>query len=426
MVYSMVEPIKAAESESEIDFATWWSGHRSGEPGRWRVRCAGGGWKNRLDQAGGKNRRSEGAAVVNVNRCWVVPGLIDAHVHLRDPGFPQKETIQTGLRAAAAGGFTAVAAMANTNPVNDSPSITAYMPKRAHETHSSRLVPVSAVTTGLEGKKTVDYRAMADAGARLFSDDGIPVDDEAILARALREIGDLGFAVSLHEEDRSLSCNGAINAGNVASRLGVSGYPNAAEAERIKRDLAIAIETGARVHVAHVSARESLDHLRKARARGAQVTCEVTPHHFALDDSAVLARGPNAKMNPPLRDAVAVAAIREAIADGTIDMIASDHAPHDPESKHLDSLAGYFGSSEVSALPPHAARTFTECANGVIGLETSLGLAMGLVHRSLIGAPRLVEMMSLNPARLLRLYGGILGEGSIADITVIHQIWLDS
>ena len=374
----------------------------------------------------GRMTAPEHTPIVDARRCWVVPGLIDVHVHLRDPGFPQKETIETGLRAAAAGGFTAVAAMANTQPVNDSPETTSYMLDRAREAHTARLIPVSAVTQGLKGRASVDYRAMAAAGARLFSDDGMPVDDEAILSRAMREIADLGFAISLHEEDRGLSCNGAVNAGEVASRLGVKGYPNAAEVERIRRDLALALDTKAPVHIAHVSTRESLDAIREARARGANVTCEVTPHHFALDHRAVLRYGPNAKMNPPLRAPGDVEALHAAIADGTIDMIATDHAPHDFGSKHLDELAGFFSTGhDAPRLPAHAAEVFSDCANGVIGLETSLGLAMDLVHRSLLAPSRLVEMMSLNPARLLRLDAGSLEPGRQAHITIIdpNQDW---
>lgn len=360
------------------------------------------------------------AAVIDAAGCWVVPGLIDAHVHLRDPGFPDKETIASGLRAAAAGGFTAVAAMANTNPVNDSPATTAYMLGRAGDTHAARLIPVSAVTRGLAGVECVDYAAMANAGVRLFSDDGMPIDDPVLLGRAMDEIGRLNFAISLHEEDRALSCNGAINAGEVARRLGVSGYSDAAEAKRIRRDLALAIGSGAPIHIAHVSTREALELIRAARRNGARVTCEVTPHHFGLDERSVLRWGPNAKMNPPLRSPDDVAAINEAIADGTIDMIASDHAPHDPASKHLDRVAPYFDPErDADELAPDAAREFCAAANGIVGLETSLGLALALVHRSLIGPARLVEMMSLNPAALLRLDAGTLTTGGAADITVI-------
>jgi dihydroorotase len=368
----------------------------------------------------GSLKPPEGIPVVEVHGCWVVPGLIDPHVHLRDPGFPEKETIATGLRAAAAGGFTAVAAMANTSPVNDHPEITRYMLERAKSAHCARLIPVSAVTRGLGGIGLVDFSGMIEEGARLFSDDGIPIDDPMILSRGFDEAKRLGYAISLHEEDRALSCEGALNAGAVSAQLGVSGYPDAAESTRVRRDLAIAIGSGAPVHIAHVSTAESFDLIRAARRHGANVTCEVTPHHFALDESAALIWGPNAKMNPPLRSHGAVEAVLAAIQDGTADMIASDHAPHDPKSKQMDQLAPFFGPGHAPAhLASNVAECFAHAANGVVGLETSLGLALELVHRSLIDPPRLVQMMSLNPAALLRLDAGTVGIGAIADITVI-------
>ncbi|MGH7923167.1 MAG: dihydroorotase [Candidatus Binatus sp.] len=374
----------------------------------------------------GARMNLQGPNIVDARGCWIVPGLIDPHVHLRDPGFPEKETIMTGLRAAAAGGFTTVAAMANTSPVNDNPATTRYMLERAMEAHAARLVPVSAVTQGLHGIEPVNFPAMADAGARLFSDDGIPIDNAMILSRALDETKRLGYAVSLHEEDRALSCNGALNAGAVSTRLGVSGYTDSAESQRVRRDLAIAIGSGGDVHVAHVSSAESLDLIRAARRHGAHVTCEVTPHHFTLDESAALTWGPNAKMNPPLRSHDDVEALLDAICDGTIDMIATDHAPHDPKSKQMDQLGAFFGPGHlVPHLEHDAAATFAHAANGVVGLETSLGLALQLVHRSLLQPARLVEMMSPKPAALLRLEAGTLARGAVADITVIdpHLEW---
>ena len=362
----------------------------------------------------------QAASIVDVSGCWIVPGLIDPHVHLRDPGFPEKETILTGLRAAAAGGFTTVAAMANTSPVNDSPAITRYMLERATAAHSAQLVPVSAVTQGLGGLAPVDFAAMVEAGARLFSDDGMPIDDPLILSRALDEARRLGYAVALHEEDRALSCGGALNAGAVAEHLGVSGYADSAESQRVRRDLAIAIGAEAAVHVAHVSTAESLELIRAARRHGAQVTCEATPHHFTLDESAALTWGPNAKINPPLRDRDDVEALRAAIRDGTVDMIATDHAPHDPKSKRMEQLGAFFGPGHQAGHLEHdTAEIFAHAANGVVGLETSLGLALELVHRSLIEPARMVEMMSLKPAALLRLERGTLALGAAADITVI-------
>ncbi len=368
-------------------------------------------------EAGGA---AHGAMVVEAGGWWVVPGLIDPHVHLRDPGFPEKETIASGLRAAAAGGFTAVAAMANTSPVNDSPEITRYMLAEASRVHAARLVPVSAVTRGLGGREPVDFAAMAEAGARLFSDDGIPIDDQALLSRALEEIARLGFAISLHEEDRALTGTGAVNAGEVSKRLGVAGAPAAAEVERVRRDLALAIGAGAPVHVAHVSTAEAVDLIRAARKRGAEVTCEATPHHFALDERAALRWGPNAKMAPPLRGARDVDAILAGLADGTIDMIATDHAPHDPGSKQMARLGGLFDAGrDRERLPEDAVDALTHAANGVIGLETALGLALELVHRAVIDASRMVQLMSLNPARLLRTDSGTVEEGARADLTLI-------
>jgi len=378
---------------------------------------------------------------------WVVPGLIDVHVHLRDPGFPQKETIASGLRAAAAGGFTTVAAMANTLPVDDTPEIAHYMLERAREVYATRLIPVSAVTKGLAGRELVDFAAMAAAGARLYSDDGIPIDDEAILVRAFREAAQIGFAISLHEEDRALTGHGACNAGEVSKRLGVAGIPATAETHRVRRDLAIAVGAGAPVHIAHVSTAESIELVGAARQRGANVTCEATPHHFMLDDSAFARFGPNAKMAPPLRSQADVEAIHAALADGTIDMIATDHAPHDRTSKHFDRLAPLFpglretppspgnrdappspageaarfsGKGEAQRLSAEDAEVLASAANGIVGLETALGLTLELVHCGIIDASRMVTLMSLNPARLLRLDAqGTLAPGACADITVI-------
>lgn len=358
--------------------------------------------------------------VIDCNGWWVIPGLVDPHVHLRDPGFPAKETIPSGLRAAAAGGFTTVAAMANTAPVNDSPETAAYMLTRALEAHGTRLLPVSAVTRGLGGRELVDIRAMAQAGARMFSDDGLPIDDALVLQRALASVASEGYVVSLHEEDRALTDGGAMNAGRHADALGVKGIPNSAETLRVQRDLALARAIGAPVHIAHISTAESLDMVRAARAEGLQVSCEATPHHFTLDDSAVVEFGPDARMAPPLRTAIDREAIRAGLADGTIDMVATDHAPHDPTSKKMSILASCFPHRSGSRLPPHAADALAAAANGIIGLETALGLTCMLVHQGLISPTHMVELMALNPARLLRLdKAGTLAPGAVADVTVV-------
>jgi dihydroorotase len=365
----------------------------------------------------------EGGRVLDCSGMWVVPGLVDPHVHLRDPGFPEKETIATGLSAAAAGGFTTVAAMANTAPPNDSPETTRYMLQRARDANSSRLIPVSAVTLGLHGRALVDFDAMVEGGARLFSDDGLPIDDLAVLARAFDQVARVGFAVSLHEEDRELTKDGAMNAGRAAARLGVAGIPETAESSRVRRDLSLAIGSGAPVHLAHVSTAGSLEFIRAAKQRGANVTCEVTPHHFTLDDSAVLEAGPNARMSPPLRSREDVASLQQAMADGTIDMIASDHAPHDPASKCMAQLGYLFSGNPAPRLSPDQAELLARAANGIVGLETALGLSISLVHSGVISAARMVEMMAVNPAQLLRLNGGSLAVGMPADITIIDSTY---
>jgi dihydroorotase len=363
----------------------------------------------------------EGALLLDCSGLWVVPGLIDAHVHLRDPGFPEKETIASGLQAAAAGGFTTVAAMANTSPVNDSPAIASYMVERARQVRATRLVPVSAVTKDLRGCELVDFDAMAEAQVHLFSDDGVPIDDQVVLAHAFDEAARTGFAVALHEEDRTLTANGAMNAGEASERLGLAGIPVTAETRRVRRDLALALGAEAAVHLAHVSTAASLELIRAAKRRGANLTCEVTPHHFTLDDSAVLEFGPNARMAPPLRSRADTEALRLAMADGTIELIASDHAPHDPGSKCMNHLGHLFGPGKpLRRLSAEQAEMFTHAANGVVGLETALGLALSLVHNGILSASRMVEMMALNPARLLRLNAsGRLAVGAPADITII-------
>lgn len=358
--------------------------------------------------------------VVDASTCWVVPGLIDAHVHLREPGFTEKETIATGLRAAAAGGFTSVAAMANTSPVNDSPAVTRYLLSRASEAHAARLVAVGAVTKGLQGEELADLEALAAAGCRVFSDDGMPIDNPDLLSRALTAVSSLGFTISLHEEDRRVAPQWSVNRGAVSEVLGVVGIPSSAESSRIARDLEIARGLRASVHFAHVSACESLDLIRHAREDCA-VTAEATPHHFTCCESAVLRSGPNAKMNPPLRAHRDVEALTEALRDGTIDVVATDHAPHDPASKKMGELAHCFQHGRFVLDSDHDRWVFRDCANGIVGLETGLGLALDLVHRGTITPGRLVELMSSNPARLLRLDQGegTLARHARADLTII-------
>lgn len=327
----------------------------------------------------------------------VVPGLIDLHVHLREPGFEHKETIASGCAAAVAGGFTAVCCMANTDPVNDRPEVTELILRRAAEAGLCRVHPVAAVTRGLAGRELCDFAALQAAGAAALSDDGRPLCDSRLMRRALAEAAPLGLPVISHSEDPYLAAGGVMNEGPTAARLGVAGIPNACESIMVLREIALCELTGAPVHIAHVSTAEAVRALREAKARGLPVTAETAPHYFALTEEAVLSRGADAKMNPPLRREADREAVRAGLADGTIDCIATDHAPHAPAEKAAGLEAAPFG---------------------VIGLETALPLALGLVADGVLALPDLLATLTRNPARVLRRECG-LEPGRPADITVI-------
>jgi dihydroorotase len=329
----------------------------------------------------------------------VAPGFVDIHVHFREPGGEFSETLETGLAAAVAGGFTAVSTMANTKPVIDRPELVRAQIEKARMLGLARLFPVAAVSMASQGESLTDFAALVAAGAVAFSDDGRPVKTAGLLRRALERTRDLGVPISDHCEDPSLSAGGVMNEGLVAAQLGVRGIPNSSEDVCVARDLVMAEATGGRLPIAHLSTAGALDMVRQAKRRGVRVTCEVTPHHFALTEEAVLAHGTNAKMNPPLRSAVDVEAIHAGIADGTVDAIATDHAPHAPELK---------------AKPLAADAPF-----GIIGLESALGLALTeLVHTGLISLWHLVLLLSSNPARLINQPLGRLQAGGAADITL--------
>ena len=329
----------------------------------------------------------------------VAPGLIDIHVHLREPGGEASETLSSGLAAAVAGGFTAVATMPNTKPVMDRPELVAAQIDKARQLGLARVFPVAAVSMASEGESLTDFAALVAAGAVAFSDDGRPVKTAGLLRRALELSRELGTPISDHCEDPSLSAGGLINEGRVAEKLGVRGIPNASEDVCVARDLVMAEATGGHLHVAHLSTAGALEMVRQAKRRGLRVTCEVTPHHFTLTDEAVLAHGSNAKMNPPLRSAADVEAIRAGIADGTVDAIATDHAPH---------------AADLKAKPLGAGAPF-----GIIGLETALGLALSeLVHTGLISLWHMVSLFSSNPARIIRRPLGRLQVGGAADVTL--------
>jgi dihydroorotase len=328
--------------------------------------------------------------------CWVVPGLIDMHVHLREPGEEYKEDILSGARAAASGGFTGVACMPNTKPVNDNATVTAMIMTRAAEA-AVRVYPIGAISLGSEGKQLAEFGEMRAAGAVAVTDDGRPVRDSQLMRRALEYASDFGLPVISHSEEPSLS-TGVMNEGPTSTLLGLKGIPTAAESIMVYREIALAEFTGARVHIAHVSAALSIELIRAAKARGVRVTAESAPHYFTLTDEAVIGYDTNTKMNPPLRSAADREAIRAALADGTLDAIATDHAPHSILEKELE---------------------FDTAANGIIGLETALPLALALVHEGVLDERRLVELMAVNPATILGLSAGSLTPGRAADITVI-------
>ena len=330
--------------------------------------------------------------------CIVAPGLIDVHVHLREPGQPHKETIASGTSAAAAGGFTSVCAMPNTSPVNDSPEITRWMqaPDRGALVN---VFPIAAATLGSAGETLTDFAALRRAGAVAFSDDGKPILYDEVMRDALKAAARLKAPVVQHAEDTRVTVGCSMNYGPTSFRLGVHGMPNSAESRIVERDIALARETGGHLHVAHLSTREALGAVRAAKRRQLRVSAEVTPHHFTLLDENVGEFNTHYKMNPPLRAADDRDALIEGILDGTIDVIASDHAPHAFHEKQVE---------------------FERAAFGITGLETALTLALTVLHHH-FGLPlaRVVELMSTNPARLFGLEGrGTLAKGAHADVTI--------
>lgn len=339
----------------------------------------------------------EKVEVIDVEGCWVVPGLIDMHVHLREPGEEYKETIRSGTRAAAAGGFTAVACMPNTKPVNDNGSITDFICERAKGC-DARVYPVGAISAGLKGKTLAEYGEIKRSGGIAVTDDGLPVVDSQLMRRALEYASSHEMLVISHSEDPDLSRGGCMNEGSMSTRMGLRGIPAVAESIMVQRDIALAELTGARLHIAHVSTELSLAAIRDAKKRGVRVTAETAPHYFTLTDEAVRGYNTNAKMNPPLRTERDLAAIRDGLQNGTLDAIATDHAPHSVLEKEVE---------------------FNEAANGIIGLETSLSLGLELVRAGVVTPSLLIELMSCNPADILGVQGGSLATGEVADITVI-------
>ena len=344
--------------------------------------------------AGDANKESK---IIDASGKIVAPGLIDMHVHLRDPGYEYKETIETGSRAAAFGGFTAICCMPNTNPVNDCRQVTEYIVKKAVKADIVRVYPVAAISKGLKGDRLCEYGELKDAGAIAVSDDGNPVMNSQLMRRALEYSSGFNLPVISHCEDFDLVSDGAMNEGAVATKMGLSGIPNAAESIMVLRDIALCELTGVPVHIAHVSTRESVRAIRDAKKRGVPVTAETAPHYFSLTDASIKNYNTNSKMNPPLRSEQDREAICQGLADGTIDAIATDHAPHSIIEKAVE---------------------FDQAANGIIGLETALPLGLKLVEAGIIDITDLIEKMSKNPARILGLKNG-LEIGKTADITII-------
>lgn len=336
--------------------------------------------------------------VEDVSGKWVVPGLIDMHVHLREPGEEYKETIQSGTRAAAAGGFTGVACMPNSQPVNDEASVTQFILDEAKKHGSTRVYPAAAISKGSLGSELAEYGELKAAGAVAVTDDGLPVRDSQLMRRAMEYAGSHDLLLISHSEEMPLSKSGVMNEGVISTRLGLRGIPAAAEAIMVYREIALAELTGQRTHIAHVSTQAATELIRQAKKRGVAVTAETAPHYFTLTEEAVGDYDTNAKMNPPLRTAEDKEAIRQGLQDGTFDCIATDHAPHSILEKECE---------------------FDQAANGIIGLETSLPLSLALVREGVLSPLRLVELMSSAPARILKVQGGTLAQGEVADVTVI-------
>jgi len=334
---------------------------------------------------------------IDVSGKIIVPGLIDMHVHLREPGQAHKETIETGSRSAARGGFTAVCCMPNTSPVNDNPRVTKFILKQAARSGKARVYPVAAISRGLQGKELSGFEELKTAGAIAVSDDGMPVMDAKLMRRAMDAARQCEMLVISHCEDMVLAGDGVMNAGLLADSLGRAGISNASESTMVQRDIALAEQSGAAVHIAHVSTSESVQAIRQGKMRGVPVTAETAPHYFSLTEAAVSQYHADAKMNPPLRSEADRRAVCDGLADGTIDVIATDHAPHAPFEKQV---------------------AFERAPNGVIGLETSLPIGLRLVEEGILSLPDLIDKMTTAPARILGLRSGIR-VGFPADITVI-------
>jgi dihydroorotase len=351
-----------------------------------------------IKELGKKLAAGKSCEVIDATGLIVTPGLIDMHVHLRDPGLEYKEDIVTGTRAAAAGGFTSVACMPNTKPVNDNKAVTSYIITKAKAEGLVNVFPVGSITQGSKGEKLAEMGDLKEAGCVAVSDDGCPLTNPELMRRALEYAKGMEIILISHAEDLGLSGDGLMNDGFTATELGLKGIPWVAEDAATARDVYLAEFTDSPIHIAHVSTKGAVQIIRDAKARGVRVTCETAPHYFTLTEDAVRGYNTNAKMNPPLRTSEDVAAIKAGLADGTIDAIATDHAPHHSDEKDVE---------------------FALASNGIIGLETALPLSLTLVLEKVLDFTDLVDKLSRNPAKILGITRGTLEAGAVADITII-------
>lgn len=352
----------------------------------------------RVSRVGEQLSAPSAAVRLDASGQWVLPGFIDLHVHLREPGQEGKETIATGARSAVAGGFTAIVAMPNTTPPIDTGYLARFVRERGREVNLCRVYPSGTISRGQKGEALSDMAELREAGCVCLTDDGHPVMDASLMRRALQWALPLGIPLMVHEEDLTLSARGWMNEGPVAARLGLLPIPSSAEVAMVARDLVLAEELGGHIHFAHMSCAASVRLIREAKQRGLRVTAEAAPHHFALTDEAVEGWNTHARMNPPLRSAEDVAAVRAGLADGTIDAIATDHAPHGVGDKQCE---------------------FDCSANGIVGLETAWPLTQELVTQEVLTVSRAVALLTCGPARAFGLPGGHLGAGAPADVTIV-------
>jgi dihydroorotase len=353
----------------------------------------------RVASVGLNIKGEDGCEIVDAKGKVVTPGLIDLHVHLREPGFEDLETVATGAMAAAAGGFTAVCAMPNTDPPLDNQGAIGFVISQAQKAGKARVYPIGTISVGQKGEKLSEFGELLGAGAVAVSDDGKPVMSSHLMRTALEYAKTFGSPVADHCEEITLAEGGAMHEGIVATRLGLKGIPAAAEEIHVARDIILSELTGGHIHLCHMSTRGSAELIRRAKDKGLRVTAEVTPHHFTLTHDACVGYNTNAKMNPPLREAADVEALREALKDGTVDVIATDHAPHHYDAKE---------------------REFDDAPNGILGLETAFGLAITeLVRPGIVSLPDLLYRMSTRPAQVFKLPGGTLAVGSPADVVIL-------